>query len=795
MIRNYFKIALRNLERHKLFSFINIFGLALSMSICMMVMIRVKDELSYDKFHPQPGRTYRILSEVSNNKGDKFHLASTPLPLKQELQQQSNVIDDAVQVYPAIDNKAAYGNKLIAVRGAFTGPSFFNVFGFTLAEGNKQTALQSPNSIVLSNDAAEKFFGDENAIGKILTLDKLGSFVVTGILNKTGKSHIDYDVYASASSIPQLEKSGPLAVKSNSWDSFEYGYTYVLLNKNASQKQLNATLNGIVSVINRDTKDGSFVFKAQSLNSIRPSSMDLGNEIGGGSDWSKVWTEIGIALLILIAACFNYTNLTIARALTRAKEVGIRKVAGAVRMQVFMQYIIESIVIALFALAVSHVFLQLILQYKPFNDGYEFVPVVSLDFTTFLLFLVFALITGAVAGAAPAWILSAFKPVQVLKNIATHKLFGNISMQRILIVFQFSLSLVIIIFLSAFYRQFSYMAEVDTGFRKDNIVTINLDGADPALVANELKRLPGVENVTAMSGNFGRHATGTMYAWLDKSKTPARLNYYYGDASSIPAMGLQLVAGANIPENTAGETERYILINETAVKAFNFSGNAEAVNKTVWVNDSMQVQVTGVIKDFYYQGAGNRISPMAIRSKQGAYNLLNVHTSVANDEKLAAQLEAGWKKLYPNTPFSYYWLGKQIEESNRQNSSVSLLGFLAFMTICIASLGLLGLVIYTVETRRKEISIRKVIGASVQQLTMLLSKGFIKLLLVAGCIAMPLGYVLSFFFLQNFANRISFGAGWLLLCFAFLLAIGLFTIISQTWKAAAANPVEKLKVE
>lgn len=795
MLKNYFKIALRNLGRHRLFSFINIFGLALSMSVCMMVMIRVKEEFSYDKFHPQPNRTYRILSEVKNNKGDQFHLASTPLPLRQELQQQSGVIADAVQVYPAIDHKATYGNKLIAVRGAFTEQSFFKVFGFTLAAGNAQTALQSPGSIVLGDDAAEKLFGEETAVGKVLTLEKLGSFVVTGVLNKTGKSHIDYDAYVSSSSVPQLEKSGMLAAKSSNWDSFEFGYTYVLLNRNASQKQLSTALNNIVTVINRDTKGGSFAFKAQPLTDITPSGMNLGNEIGGGSDWSKVWTEIGVALLILIAACFNYTNLTIARALTRAKEVGIRKVAGAVRMQVFTQYIVESIVIALFALGLAHVFLQFILTYKPFNDGYEFVPIVSLDFTTFLWFLLFALITGAIAGAAPAWILSAFKPVQVLKNIATHKLFGNISMQRTLIVFQFSLSLIIIIFLSAFYRQFSYMAKVDTGFRKDNIVTIQLEGADPVLVTNEARRLPGVENVTAVSGNFGRHASGTTYAWIDKSTTPVRLDYYYGDAASIPAMDLKLIAGNNLPQPASQQSERYIVVNETAAKAFGFASNAEAINKMVWLNDSLEVQIAGLIKDFYYQGAGNRVSPMAIRSKEGAYNLLNVHTSVANDDKLVAQLESAWKNLYPGKPFNWYWLGKQIEESHRQNASVSLLGFLAFMTICIASLGLLGLVIYTVETRRKEISIRKVIGASVQQLTMLLSKGFIKLLIIAGCIAMPLGYVLSFFFLQNFANRIPLGAGWLLLCFAFLLAIGLFTIISQTWKAAAANPVEKLKVE
>lgn len=792
MIRNYFKIALRNIRRHKLFSFINIFGLALSMSLCMLVMIRIKEELSYDKFHPQANRTYRILSELSNKKGDHYYLASTPLPLKQELRQHDDVVSDAVQLYPAINHKATYGNKLITVRGAFTEPSFFNVFGFRLSAGNMQTALQSPNSVVLSKEASEKFFGNENAVGKILSLDRLGDFVVTGVLADHEKSHIDYDVYLAASGIAGLEKSGALAARSTSWNSFDYGYTYLLLNKNASEKQLNTALGNIAKFINNETNDGSLTFKPQLLNDITPSSMNLGNEIGGGGDWSKIWTEIGIALLILIAACFNYTNLTIARALTRAKEVGIRKVSGAVRMQVFAQYIIESIVIALFALALSHVFLQLILTWKPFNDGYEFVPVTKLDFSTFLLFFGFALVTGAIAGAAPAWILSAFKPVQVLKNIATHKLFGNISLQRTLIVFQFSLSLVIIIFLSAFYRQFSYMATVDPGFRQENIITIPLEGADPLLVANEAKRLPGVEKVTAMSANFDKNSSGNTYAWVDKSKTPLRLNYYYGDAATVEAMGLQLVAGNNIPEASQGEG--YILLNETAAKAFGFAASA-AVNKTIWLNDSLQVEVAGVIKDFYYQGAGVYVSPMAIRAKRGEYAILNLQTAVANDEKLLAQLETGWKQLYPGKPFNAYWLGKKMKELNRQDASVSLLGFLAFMTICIASLGLLGLVIYTVETKRKEISIRKVIGASVQQLTMLLSKGFIRLLLIAGCIAMPLGYVLSFFFLQNFANRISLGAGWLLLCFAFLLAIGLFAIISQTWKAAAANPVEKLKVE
>ncbi|HYE54262.1 MAG TPA: ABC transporter permease [Chitinophagaceae bacterium] len=796
MIRNYLKIALRNLLRHRLFSFINIFGLALSMSVCMMVIMSVKRQFTYDKFHPDADRTVRILSEVKNTDNSKFLLASTPLPLIRSIHNETTVVEDAVNVYPALNEKAVYEGKSIAIDGAFTSPSFFKVFGFRLIKGNAATALQQPNSIVLTEATATKFFGNADPVGKILSFRKAGDFLVTGVLKNSGRSHIEYEAYASISTVPQLEKAGILPSKLDNWDSFQQGYTYVLLRKNANASRLNNVLQQVANLINKETQGGSFAFKTQPLNAITPSSLQLMNDIGSGTDWSKIWTEIGIALLILLAACFNYTNLTIARALTRAKEVGIRKVSGAKRHQVFTQYVVESIVIALLSLGLALVFLQLILTYQPFNDGYEMVPVTSIDLNTFLLFLAFSLTTGAIAGSAPAWILSSFKPVLVLKNISTHKLFGNLSLQKSLIVFQFSLSLVVLIFLSAFYRQFSYIGATDHRFRKDNVVTVELEGGSPALFANAASRVAGVESITAISGTFGERDAEKMSASLEKNNgRPVELNYYYSDTSLVRTMGLRLLAGSNFPANSSYDEERFILINEKAVQAFGFKNNAEAINRAVWVNDSTSLQIMGVINDFYYQGVGRYILPLAIRSKNNSYTQVNIFVQTADRATTTEQLRDAWNKTFPGKAFNYAWLDKKIEAMNRQTATISLLGFLAFIAATIASLGLLGLVVYTVETRRKEISIRKVIGGSISHLMKLLSKGFIKLLLIAGLIALPIGYVLSAFFLQGFANRVELGIGWPLLCVAFLLLIGLFTILSQTYRASAANPVDSLRTE
>lgn len=786
MLRSYIKIAWRNLWKHKLFSFINIFGLALSLSVCMMVLVQVKDDLSYDLFHPFPGRTYRILSDIVETRNKKqYKLASTPLPLKNELLRGTGIVEEVVQLYPASKGKAGYLDKEFYINGAFTDPSFFKVFGFRLSSGNEKTALELTNGIILSSETAYKFFGKADPIGKILSFEKMGVFQVTGVMEKpAGKSHIAYDAYASSLAIPQLEKAKALPERQNTWNSLNEGYTYVVLKKNYSSKNLDQLLKQTSSQPGLKSAEGRINFISQPISKITPGTDGIYNEIGRGTVWAKLLTVIGVGFIIILAACFNYTNLTVARALTRAKEVGIRKVSGAKRYQIFLQYIIEAVLIALIALAFAWLGLA------------QFKPDLQVTFQLLISATLFTVITGAVAGAFPAWILSAFKPVNVLKSISSQKLFGNLSLQKGLMIFQFSLSLLFIIFLTAYYRQFSFMETLDPGFYSKNILTIPLSRKDK-IFAKEVSNISGVERVSGTSENFGIRGGGSIPVFLHKpAGTQGVLcNIYFTDAGTIPLHRLKLVAGSNFPDNKEFVEEKYIIINEKATEVLGFKNSASAIGVTVWLNDSTEVEIIGILKDFYDQGVARRITPLLLRSRSDAFNYLNIQVNAESKKHIEKKLSSVWNKLNPHTPFEHEWLDKKIAQRENQSDAYSLMGFLAFISISIATLGLLGLVIYTVETRQKEISIRKVMGASVNELMFLLSKGFLKLLLIAGLIAMPIGYIVSFFFLQNFANRVPFGLGTLLLSFLFLLAIGMITILSNTYKASVANPVKNLRTE
>jgi putative ABC transport system permease protein len=794
MIKNYLVIAWRTLLKNKLFSFINIFGLALSMSIGMMVIIRTVDNFSFDSFHPGSERTYRILSQITNPEGDKWKLASTPLPLREYLSSES-AIEVSVSLYPGIHANATDGVKEIYVSGMFTQPSFFKVFGFRLMHGDEKTALSDKKGIVITKNTAEKFFGDDNPVGRTLTLDKFGAFEVTGVIAEPpGKSHIQVDVFVPYEALTRIENDKLLPRRSTTWDSFEYSYTFVRLKDGADKAILSNLLSRTSDEISKDAKTGRFDFIAQPLASITPGSNDIYNDIGNRGSWGKLLIEMGVALIILFAACFNYTNLSLARALTRAKEVGIRKVSGAARWQIFGQYIVEAIVISLFALIVAQVILSFILEFKPFNDGYEFVPEISMSAMLIGWFVLFSLFAGLVAGAMPAWILSSFRPIRILKNLGTEKITGNVSLRKVLMVFQFSLSLVILIFLSSFYRQFEHMASADPGFERNNIVSIPCYRNDDVL-ASEISRIGGVEEVTMMSGNFGKYSSGRVPFALEKGETkPLTADFYYVDQGTVEVMGLDLITGRNFNAVNPAH-EREVIINEKSAALLGFKDLKDVVGQQVYIQDSIAVQVIGVVRDFYSEGVANPISPLLLRNKAGLFRVMNVKVNSLSSQQTLLKIESTWKKVHPESLFAYSWLDKDLQAQHDQKATISLLGFLASMTVVIASLGLLGLVVFTVETRRKEISIRKIIGAQVHQLMFLLSRGFASLLIIAAVIAIPAGYLLSMIFLQNFATRVSLGASGFIVSFVILLSAGLLAIIPQTYKAASENPAKNLRSE
>ncbi|MEO8764980.1 MAG: ABC transporter permease [Ginsengibacter sp.] len=799
MFLNYLKIAFRTLNKNRLVSFINIFGLGLSMSVGMMELIIVQSELGYDKFHPKPESTYRVTSGYKQKNGNTFQLASTPFPLLAKLAEDSNIISDAVNIYPALYGNASAGAKEFYISGAFTEPSFFTVFGFALEAGNNVTALQQPNSVVLTKVMAERFFDKGNPIGKTISLQKKGEYIITGILkDPPGKSHLDFDAYFSASTLSTLEANKLLPLKSSDWNDFKSSYTYVVLKKGVNKNPLLGELNALAAGFNKDDKNGQTWFDLQPIEKVRPASDKLYNDIGKGTTWTKLWVGINVSLLILIAACFNYTNLTIARALTRAKEVGIRKIAGAKRYQLFLQYIVESVMLSFGALLFAWVLLSFIIQYAPFNDSYEMIPSGWKYNKLYIVFTIgFALFTGLLAGAMPAWILSSFKPLRVLKNLSTAKIFGKVGLQKTLIVFQYSLSLFIIIFLFTFYRQFSFLGKANPGFKRENKLVVSVEGTNEQIAAQKIADIPGVNSISALSVPFKPHFAGMRTpARADKQQEAVLLNCFFADPGFIPDMNLSLLAGRNFISVLDSGMEREIIVNNVAAKRLGFVTPAAALGKNVWINDSIALSVIGVVNDFKYENAGVPVNPMAFRNNKSFLQYLFVGINKANGKETEHRIAATLKSI-TNGPqlITASWLDDTLDKNNSQRATISLLGYLAFIALSIASLGLLGLVTYTVETKRKEIGIRKIIGANIQQIVRMLSQGFVKLLAIAGLISVPIGYTFSVLFLRNFTERVGYGLPAALACFVFLLLIGLVTIMSQTIKASRANPVKSLRTE
>ncbi|MEO7487092.1 MAG: FtsX-like permease family protein, partial [Ferruginibacter sp.] len=373
---------------------------------------------------------------------------------------------------------------------------------------------------------------------------------------------------------------------------------------------------------------------------------------------------------------------------------------------------------------------------------------------------------------------------------------GSMSLRKGLMIFQFSLSLLVLIFLTAYYRQFSFLDALDPGFYSKNILTVPFTEKSK-IFSGEISSIAGVEKISSTSESFGMRGSGSVELFVNKPVAGQGVvnNFYFVDAGLIPMHRLTFLAGSNFPADEIFDQEKYIVINEKSVAVLGLKNAMNAVGKTVWLNDSTQVEIKGVVRDFNDVGAARYVTPLVFRNRADAFNYQEIAVSAANKESVVQQISSVWKSLNPQMPFTYEWLDKKIASREDQGDMYAALGFIAFITITIASLGLLGLVIYTVETRQKEISVRKVIGAGIGQLVLLLSKGFLKLLLIAGLIAMPVGYILSFFFLQNFANRVPFGIGTLLVSFIFLLAIGLVTIVSNTYRASAANPVKNLRTD
>ncbi|WP_080054603.1 ABC transporter permease [Spirosoma aerolatum] len=791
MLRNFLKTAFRNLWKHKLFTFINIFGLASGMLVCMLAMIDIKGAFDYDTFHPHADRTYRILTDVTTTNNDKQGFATSPLPLAETIKRQYAFVDRATRVIRNYSDFTANRKQLPVVYSAVD-PDFFTLFGFQLAKG--QAAI-APRTAVLTPKTAARFFGTANPIGKRIDHPELGALTIAGILAEPpAKTHLNFDVLISTAT---LSGSDWNQLRTN-WKQYTQGYTYISLKPGTPADALTSVLPTLAAQVTKGlhfANEKGYTFRSQPLATLSPSREEL---MLGTYEPSlgKLETEMIVGLLTLLLASFNYINLTLARSLSRAREVGIRKVAGALRWQLMGQFMAESAILSMLGLGLAYGMLQLV-KPMPFVQQWLIGGVQwEQDVRVWIVFIIFSLITGMLAGLLPARVLSGFQPAQVLRSQTGLRVLRGISLRKSLIVVQFSISLIAMIALLGMARQQHFMGTTNYGFQRDNVLIVPLNGADPVRLTTEINQLAGVEKLTATSDLFGEN--GGRWEMIRRQRATgdlARAHIYATDANRIQVAGLTVLAGQNMPVSMGDSASRFVLINEEAVRAFQLKEPGAAVGQTLWLNDSTEVQIAGVLKDFHFSTMARKIEPLVLRYEPNTFRYLNVKIGGGKPEETRATIAQIWKRLNPYEPFAGVWYDDFLRNRHNHTDDISFMGLLIGFALSIACLGLLGMVTYTTQLRTKEVGIRKVMGARIDQVIWLLSWDFLKLLLIAGAIALPIGYLATSFFLMSFAYHISVGVGMLGACFGTMLLLGGLTIGWRTYRTALTNPTDSLRSE
>jgi putative ABC transport system permease protein len=802
MIQNYLKVALRNLRKYRTFSFLNIFGLAISMSVCLLLIMLIKDAYNFDRFHPEGERVYRILTEAQRKEGRTESYASSPFPVGKTLSEDYSRTELWTPVVRMGGGELKSGEKTFNYNGLYSDATFFQMFGFQLENGVVAQALEAPYSLVLTRELAANIFPNENPVGKTLEVEGFAEpFKVTGVLKEfPGKTHFEFTALASLATQLAEEKLPDGYQVTGNWLNYYGTYNFVRLAPGADNAAAEQTLANIAQEkyagLELESRDAGYRFVLQPLSEITP-GINLSNSMGAGMPTALIWFLGILGAAIMLSACFNYTNLTIARALTRTREVGVRKVLGASRMQVFGQIISEAVVTSCLALVAAYFMMKML---KPQFDQLSITEALDVrireDWQLFAMFLAFAVTVGAVAGLLPALTLSKTRPIVVLQRLQNLRLMQRVGLRKVLLTVQFTLTLIFLITMTIAWRQGEHSISVNFGFDHPQTLLVELQGQPFDRVSAVLGQVSGVESLSGISIPMGTWMDGLDDVRSDSVPEKTGVRDYFIDHNYLPQFDLTLLAGENFPDNPAQQREAFAIVNETFVQKFKLGNPHEAVGKNLLIGDSLNLIVRGVVKDFPFKPAVYKMEPLLLRYDPAQLGVLNLSLAGGSIPATFQKLEAEWSRLAPNTPFQ----AEFFDETARATFSealdlVRVVGFFGMMGMVIACMGLLGMAIYTVETKAKEVSIRKVVGANARDLTLLLSKGYLTLLGIAILISVPIAWFLGAQMLQNFANRIAlspllFLPGILLLLLAAGLAVG-----SQTLRALRSNPVTHLRSE
>lgn len=805
MIFNYLKIAFRSLRKRKGFTAINTIGLALGLATCMLIVFYVVDELSYDRFYPNADRIYRINNDIKFGGNEKSYTTS-PAPLAGVLASDYPQVEKVVRIRDNGGFSVRKGTQDIQeMRAVYVDSSFFAVFHLPVLAGDVTHALTEPGTMVITESRAMKYFGKTQVVGQSLLVNGSTPYKVTGVVKDVPEqSHFHFDLFVSMASLAEG--------KDEAWLSNNF-QTYILLKQGVDARAFESVFSGIMrkyagpqlqaylhTSVEEFEKNGSYYrMNLTGIKDIHLKSNRVG-ELGRNGNIQYVYIFSVIAGFILLIACVNFMNLSTARSASRAREVGVRKVLGSPRKQLIAQFLSESLLITFVAAILAVVIMALLLPlFNHIAGKHIHLGIESVKWLVPSL-LVTVVLVGCLAGSYPAFFLSAFQPVDVLKGKLSKGFRGG-GLRSFLVVFQFAISVFLIIGTIVIYNQLQYIRHKDLGYNRDQVLVVHhLDnlGSKVAVLKQGIKQLPGVRNVslTGFLPTLGNRSSSTLFpsAAMEQEKA-IHSQVWWVDEEYIPVLGLQLKAGRNFSKEM-GTDSTAVIINESAARLM---GEANPLDKTLYLpHDNMlktvrAFHVVGVIKDFNFNSLRDNITPlMLFYGTEPSVLAIKVNSEQAG--AVLAQIKTKWHQVVPETEMVYSFMDEDFDDDYRAEQRVSTISVsFTVLAILIACLGLFGLAAYAAEQRTKEIGIRKVLGAEVSTIVAMLSADFIKLVAVAILIATPLAWLAMQQWLQGFAYRQNI-QWWVLVLAAFSAVLIAFVTISfQSVKAALTNPVKSLK--
>lgn len=805
MVINYFKVAIRNILKNKLFSFINIFGLALSMSVGLIVILFTSDIMRSDQFNEQKENIYRITT-FSEDEYRAYDFATCPVPIGGELKDNFPGIKKVVELKKT-GGSLDYNGKQISGSGLFAGKDFFNIFSYELKMGSANMVLSEPYTMVITKKLAEKLFYPEDPIGKVVNVENIGDCKITGIIKDNNyRSHFHFEYLISfetnsiiskkerAEAIAQLDED--IAAKlGNEWLDFYSNYIYLLYDKTVSTDNLIQYMNEMSSVHYKDLKNEKLTFGLQALTKINPGK-PMANEIGNAVPNIMLIIFFTVTFIIILLAAFNYTNLTIAKSLSRAREVGMRKVVGATRNKIILQYIIEAVLISfmalLLAIGIVEIIIPIILNIDPVVS-----EIFDLDrsFRIYLFFFFFSLMVGTFAGLFPSLYLSTFHPVNVLKGVIRVKLFAGMNIRKVLLTIQFIVSILFIVLTGLLFKQVYEINNTHLGFETENRLVVELQGMDSKLFSNEIKSNPDIRSICATSYLPVVGPWSNVHAKTEEMEKAIQINDYNIDLDFIRNMGLSLISGRNFDFNDAIGEEKYIIINEKAVETFKLGDKYSAIGKKIIMNNK-PLLVAGVVENYIIKTSVEEMEPVILRYVPKYLNRLIIHCNNDDNTRLVTFLEKKWNELEQEHPFRYTLMEDQLGLISKiLNSLLGIVAYVSLLSITIACLGLLGMLAFNTQTRIKEVGIRKVFGISAVKISLLLSRDFIILIAIALCITLPVVWLITEQIKMLLPNSIGFDLVAVCSGILIIILLVLMTIVSQTMTAVRTNPINALRIE